>query len=233
MLPSKRDQNVAELAPSVVLSSVTGWGNGMSFLFLNPFGLNYANSSFLPMPHSSGTQRAGRWPGGDAEEKDNGQTSSSHWEPGQQADCQKEETLKTREAWAAELRQAARRQTILWFDLNHFYEDELMQLIFKFNHIHLCCLTPSGIAESWVRKLSWVGLHSLSGTSFMRDKHATVRHCANYAKDSPLYGSVRRTRVWESSWKLPQFVLFLCLHSLSNKWTCFWDSEGYKKKFNF
>lgn len=141
--------------------------------------------------------------------------------------------LKTREAWAAELRQAARRQTILWFDLNHFYEDELMQLIFKFNHIHLCCLTPSGIAESWVRKLSWVGLHSLSGTSFMRDKHATVRHCANYAKDSPLYGSVRRTRVWESSWKLPQFVLFLCLHSLSNKWTCFWDSEGYKKKFNF
>lgn len=32
-------------------------GTGCCFLFLNPFGLNYANSSFLPVPQSSGTQR--------------------------------------------------------------------------------------------------------------------------------------------------------------------------------
>lgn len=152
MLPSKRDQDVVELAPSVGLPSVTGWENRMSFLLLNPFGLNYANSSFLPIPHSSGMQRAGRWPGGKAEGKDNGQTSSSHWEPDSRQIVRKRRHLKTREGWVTKLRQTAIRQTILWFDLSHFYKDELMQLIFKFDHIHLCCLTPCGIAESWVRK---------------------------------------------------------------------------------
>lgn len=178
-------------------------------------------------------QRAGRWPGGDAEWKHNGQTSSSHWEPGQQADCQKEDALGDKRSLGcgAQIGSKKTNSPLVWFE--SLLWDELLQLIFKFDRIHLCCLTPSGTAESWVRKPSWVGLHSLSGTSFMRDKHGTVRHCANYLKDSPLYSSVRRTQVWESSWKFPQFALFLYLHSLSDKWTCFWDSEGCKKKFNF
>lgn len=47
-------------------------------------------------------------------------------------------------------RQVARRRSLLLFGLNHFYGDRLLQLTFKFDHIHLCCLASLG---AYYRKL--------------------------------------------------------------------------------
>lgn len=147
MLDYKRDQNdITELATECCDSRCRRLRE-LDVVQKNPFGLNYAISSFFPVPHSSGTRKEillpevkeSNWAVGcekttvgngertvEKEQWSNNEASIEQpLEPTARGRfSERGRYLKIREmrAWGAQ-RQGARRQTIVMFSLNHFYRE--------------------------------------------------------------------------------------------------------------